>query len=119
MTWYAANSIMYTEFKDGNQDYYPIYENIILIQAQNEKEAYTKAKERAKKDEGDSSGTYLYDDRPANIVYAGIRKITKCDDSDSPPANGTEITYSELEVDSEDQLSKLINGDPVTVLYKD
>jgi hypothetical protein len=119
MTWYAANIIMYTKFKDGKQDYYPIYENIILIEAKDEKEAHEKAIKRGKSDEDDSSGTYLYDKRPAILVYAGIRKITQCEDPDQRPGDGTEITYSEFLVDSNDKLMKLIKGDSVEILYDD
>jgi len=30
MSWYAASVIMYTKFKDGKQEKYPIWENVIL-----------------------------------------------------------------------------------------
>jgi hypothetical protein len=119
MTWYAANIIMYTHFKDGVQDYYPVFENIILIEAINEKEAYKKALARAKLDEGDSSGTYYYDDRQAKMICAGIRKITTCEDPEKRPTDGTEITYSEFRVDSKENLSKLVTGDSVYVYYED
>jgi hypothetical protein len=110
---------MYTKFKDGKQDYYPINENIILIEAKDEKEALQKAIERGKIDEGDSSGTYLYDRKPAIMIYGGIRKITQCDDSDQRPGDGTEVTYSEFLVDSNEKLLKLIKGDPVDIFYDD
>ena len=53
MGWYAASIIMYTEFKDGVQDKYPVWENIILIEGQSETEAKEKAEKRGREDEGD------------------------------------------------------------------
>ena len=119
MTWYAANLIMYIKLKNGKQDNYPIHENIILIKAKDEKEAYMKARERGKQEEGDSSGTLYYGDEPASMVFAGVRKITTCEEAEKRPDNGTEITYSEFEVDSEEKIRSLVNGDPVFVLYED
>lgn len=119
MTWYAANLIMYIRLKKGKQDHYPIQENIILIKAKDEKEAYMKATNRGKQDEGDSSGTLYYGDDPASMVFAGIRKITTCEESEKRPDDGTEITYSEFEVDSEEKIRSLVEGDPVFVLYED
>ncbi|MGA2599283.1 MAG: hypothetical protein ABSH09_20100 [Bryobacteraceae bacterium] len=39
MAWYAAHVIMYMRFKDGNQDRYPVYENIYLFQTESAEEA--------------------------------------------------------------------------------
>jgi len=33
MGWYAAHIIQYARFKDGRQDTYPCYENIVLLEA--------------------------------------------------------------------------------------
>lgn len=119
MTWYAAHTIIYIKFKDGNQDRYPVYENIILIEAKTVEEAFEKAAEVAKNQEGDSQGSLTYDDRPATHVFAGIRKLINCEDDKDRPNDGTEITYSEFEVESEEAFSKLVNGYPVTVLYQE
>lgn len=119
MTWYAAHTIIYTKFKDGNQDRYPVYENIILIEAKTVEEAFEKAAKEGKDQEGDSQGSLTWDDRPATHVFAGIRKLISCVDKENRPNDGTEVTYSQLEVESEEALSKLVNGDPVTVLYEE
>ena len=117
--WYAASVIMYTKFKDGLQNKYPIWENVILIEAESSDEALKKATKRAQEDEGDSGGTYFYEDRAATWVFGGVRKLTECKDSASKPGDGTEVTYSEMEVDTEQSLSKLINGEPVIVRYEE
>lgn len=119
MPWYAASVVMYTKFKDGVQDKYPIWENVLLIEAASPDEALERAAKRGKQDEGDSSGTYFYENRPATWVLAGIRKVIECADADERPGNGTEITYSQMEVDTEEALSKLANGEPVTVRYEE
>jgi len=66
MSWYAASIIMLTKFKDGIQDKYPVWENVILIEGNSPDEASEKALARAREDEGDSAGTYLWEDRPAS-----------------------------------------------------
>ena len=119
MKWYAASIIISIKYKDGNQDAYPLMENVVLIQASTDDEAYEKAAKRALAYEGDADDTFCWEDRPANAVFVGIRKMIECVDSDSQPGDGTEITYSMMEVDSENALKKLIDGESVAVLYEE
>lgn len=119
MKWYAASILIGIKYKDGIQDTYPIMENVVLIQASADEEAHNKASKRALAYEGDADGTFCWDDRPANAVFVGIRKIIECVDSDSQPGDGTEITYSMMEVDSEDALKKLISGESVVIVYEE
>lgn len=117
MSWYVAHVIMLVRFKDGNQDKYPVWENMILIEASSGKEAWEKAEERAREDEGDSQGSFRWEDRPAMWVFAGIRKLITCGHRGERPANGTEVSYSEFEVPTEEAFQKLVNGDSVEILY--
>jgi hypothetical protein len=119
MTWYAASIIMYTGFKGGKQDKFPIWENIVLIQAESADQALEKATKRGLEDEGDSNGTYFYEDRPATLVFAGIRKLIETQDSAKQPSDRTEVSYSQMQVDDEESLSKLVNGEPVAVWYEE
>lgn len=116
-TWYAAHIIMYVRFKDGNQNKYPIWENVLLFNAASSEEAEQKAVIEGKEDEGDDLGSFSWGGRPAEWVFGGIRKIMECKDSDLQPTSGTEITFSEFEVETKEQLDKLISGDPVHILY--
>jgi len=118
MAWYAAHAIMYVKVKDGRQDKYPFWENIILIEAETDDQAFQKAEARARDDEGDSQGTLTYQGRPANLVFAGIRRLVSCTDPLDQPTDGTEITYLEMEIESEDCFTKLLNGEPVQVRYE-
>lgn len=116
--WFAASIIMHVEFKDNVQDKYPIWENVILIEANNEEEALRKAEERGHFEEGDADDSFTWESRPARWVYGGIRKMLTCAEFEDRPKDGTEITYSEMEVASAEDLSKLINGEQVSVVYE-
>ncbi|WP_257461922.1 hypothetical protein [Archangium lipolyticum] len=67
--------------------------------------------------EGDCSGTFFWDDHPARWVFAGVRKIIKCDDD--PLEEGVEVTYSQFQLKGEDDLEKLVAGEPVGLVYEE
>ena len=117
MNWYVAHAIMYVRFKDNVQDTYPIWENMILINAQTDEEAMEKASKRAKQDEGDSDGSFIWDGRPARWCFAGIRKLMSVEDFEERPTCGTEVSYTELGIDNEDNFRKFVNGEAVFVEY--
>lgn len=117
--WYAASIIMYVQFKDGKQDKYPIWENVILIKARSEKEAFEKAKKRGREDEGDSEESFCWEERPAKWIFGGIRKLIKCSDTSNRPNDMDEITYSQMEVKTRKNLLKLINGEIAVVTYEE
>jgi hypothetical protein len=117
--WYAAHLLMYVKRKNGVAGKVPVWENIVLIKADSEEEAFAKAEERGKKDEGDDDGTFLWAGQPAAWVFAGVRKLTLCEDSQKRPADGTEISYIEMELDSEQALADLLEGKPAVVKVTD
>jgi hypothetical protein len=117
-TWYAAHLILYVQFKNGRQRKFPVWENIILIKAKSEEEAFAKAEQRGKEDEGDDD-TFKWEGKPARWVFAGVRKLTLCDDPERRPDDGTEVSYTEMEVDSEQAVAKLVGGQSVSVTYTD
>ena len=128
MKWYAAHIIMSVKLKVEPQQKYPVWENIVIVKAENIKEAWAKAIHFGKAEEGDSFGTFTWDKKPATWVFAGIRKLIECEpsveqcckeSSNAILADGTEITYSQLEVENEEALQKLVKGDPVLVLYEE
>lgn len=119
MRWYAAHLIMVAKFKDKCQDKYPIWENVILLSANSDDEALSKAEKRGKEDESGSESEFLWEGRPAIWTFVGVRKLIECVDTDTRPGDGTEITYSELELGSEDALAKLVAGEPVIVNYQE
>jgi len=118
MPWYAASAVMFVKYKDGNQNNYPVWENVHLVQATTPEGAQEKAIRRAKEDEGDDSGSFTWNQRPATWVFAGLRKIlTVSHTGDSGELDGAEITFSEYELASEAELRALVNGEDVRVLY--
>jgi len=89
------------------QDHYIVWENIVHIQAASEEQAYEKAKLRALEDEAD--GQFL-NNQPSEWVFAGVRMLCECVDSDQRPGDGTEVSFLELEFDSKEGLEKFVGG---------
>ena len=117
--WYAAHILMYVKRKEGQGGKTPVWENIVLIKAASEEEAFAKATQRGKEDEGDDHGTFRWGGKPAQWLFAGIRKLTLCEDPEKRPGDGTEVSYTEMEVESEQAVEKLLEGKSVTVKFKD
>jgi hypothetical protein len=126
MGWYGANIIIYLEYLDGNQDKYPVEENIVLIKATTGKEAFIEAEKIGRQYE--LKVTIGAVDKPAKWVYGGVRAIIECQDIDpdtleqSPnfvPSHGTEVSYASLIVDNKEALTKLINGESVSIILED
>src|SRR5687768_14840559 len=117
--WYAAHLLMYVKRKNHSEGKVPVWDNIVLIEADTEELAFAKASERGKRDEGDDDGTFRWDGEPAEWVFAGIRKLTLCENAEERPGDGTEISYSEMEVGSEEAIQKLLAGQPTSVQWFD
>jgi hypothetical protein len=117
--WYAAHILMYAKRKNNAAGKIPVWENIVLIKADSEKKAFAKAEERGKQDEGDDDGTFRWGGQPAEWVFAGVRKLTLCEDPEKRPGDGNEISYTEMEVNSEQALLDLLEGKPAAVKVTD
>ena len=115
MTWFAAHVIMYVAFKDGAQETYPVWENVILVEADTEDAGFAKAEVYARQTEGDDEGTFRCGERPASWVFAGVRKLVRCDSDLEPPGEGTEVTYSDIVVDTLDAVRDLAAGRRVSL----
>ena len=119
MSWYAAHVLMYVRLKDRTQDHFPIWENIILLNANSEEDAFIKAEKRGHEDAGDDDASFRWAGEPAEWVFAGVRKLTSCEDSERRPNDGTEITFLEMQVSSKRDIEKLLEGEPVTINVMD
>ncbi len=117
--WYAAHILMYVKRKNKAEGKIAVWENIVLIKADSEESAFAKAQERGQQDEGDDDGTFLWEDQPAEWVLAGIRRLTLCEDAQKRPREGTEISYIEMEVASEEVLANLLAGKPASIKLTD
>jgi hypothetical protein len=119
MSWYAAHIVMMVQLKEQPQERFPVWENIVLVKARSEEEAFAKAEARGHEDEGDDDGTFLWGGKPAAWVFAGVRKITSCEDGMKRPGDGTELSYLELELASARAVESYVQGEPVRVLLRD
>lgn len=119
MPWFAAHAIMYFRLKSGQQECYRVQENVFLVKAATSREAWDRAKEMARQDEGDSSGSLHLDDEPCELVFGGLRKVVELAHAGtgSAPGHGDELTYSEYEVADKDALRRLIADEDVALLY--
>jgi hypothetical protein len=113
--WYAAHLLMYVQRKAGNAGKCRIWENIVLIKAASEEEAFARAEQRGKQEEGDDDGSFRWAGKPARWLFAGVRKLTLCEDAEKRPGDGTEVSYTEMEVGSEQAVWKLLEGKSVAV----
>lgn len=122
--WYCAHAIFYFELKYEPQSSYLVHENIYLIQASDENEAMKKALKIGKENEDLSEDDHLVvNEKPARYIFSGIRKLITVSNYDKEDRNiidsGMEVTYSELEVDSLNDIKKLEKGSFVEVLYRE
>jgi hypothetical protein len=90
--WYAAHLVLYVKLKAGAQRPFPVWENIVLLRARSEEEALAKAEQRGRAEAGDDDGTFRWNGKPAEWVFAGVRKLTLCEDSEDRPGDGTEVS---------------------------
>ena len=119
MNWYAAHVVLYVEMKRQPQDRFPVWENIVLIEAATEDEAFDKAEVIGRRGEGDDEGSFRWEGEPARWVFAGVRKLTTCEDAENRPGDGTELTYLQMEVASREALARLVESEAVQVELKE
>lgn len=121
MTWYAAHAVHYFRLKSGEQDSYPVWENVYLISAETPEQALAEAETLANDDTGDSDGTLTLDDKPAEMIFAGIRKLITVSHGGvmGELTSGDEITYSEFVAPDLETVKKLAAGECVQITYEE
>lgn len=122
MTWYAVHTIVTIRPIKPHKGEIGGYENVVLIEANDEHEAANKARKYAK-DSIPEDESLKVDGEPAVQSFIGIRKIVSVNNpwplsqEGERPVDGTEITYSKFSVKDERALSKLVNGEEVLIRY--
>lgn len=122
MTWYTASIIMSIRTIEPTQTEIPVYENFVLIEGKTPEEALRKAVEIGENEEKYNDDMTI-NDKPAKMVYEGIRKLINVSNPDQldldndRPISGTELTYSQYVLENEEQLDDLINGRELLVKY--
>jgi hypothetical protein len=92
-----------------------------LTEAESPEKALEKTEKRAREDAEVCSDGLTLNGKPAAMVFVGIRKLIEVrtiGDIEDKPADGSEVTYSELVLDSEDDLRKLVAGESVRLCYQ-
>jgi hypothetical protein len=122
MAWYAAHSIISIRPRKPRTGEIVVYENVILLEAFDDEEATTKARNFGQASVVEDQ-TLTLNGEPAEQSFVGIRKIIAISNP-SPlkqdgdrPVDGTEITYSEFAVKDDKALAKLVKGDGIVVRY--
>jgi hypothetical protein len=119
MNWYAAHLVMWVKLKEERQSHFPCWENIVLIHARSDAEAFNKAEKKGQIEEGDCDGSFRWGGQPATWVFGGVRKLVRCDEPEERPGDGSEITYSEFVIDSKAALEQFVAGEKVTISIQD
>src|SRR5687768_2173627 len=116
--WYAAHVIMAYRYCEGEQDRFPVQETVYLIEAASAHEARRKAVAIGEEEGGYDKPSAVYNDVPVRLTFEGVRKVVECLPAEQV-GTGTELTYTEFLVDSEESLGKLVDGGGVTVTLQD
>jgi hypothetical protein len=120
--WYSAHAIFY--FKCEHRDSILVHENVYLVRSSDEEDALAQAISIARQNEDlNEDGHLELNSKPAQYLFAGIRKVVAVelnpDTAKDEIASGLEVTYSELEVDTIEDVTRLADGEFVDVLYRE
>lgn len=133
MPWYAAHVVILFEFRDGQQDYYPIEENILLIEAADDQAGWREAERRGELYALDDPSE-RWNERPVRRRFAGVRRLVECvvgpvpDDEDRPelpyfgdpperPSHGLEVTYSFYRIESKEDFDLFVDDESADITY--
>jgi hypothetical protein len=111
--------IQYFKYRQGKQRSFLVWENVVLVRAANSEEAYAKAEKMGREEEAMDDPSLRIGNHPAKMVFAGVRKVVECLDCDRRPGDGTEVSYTEMELRSEAAIRRLVAGDAVAVTIAD
>jgi hypothetical protein len=119
MRWYAVHMVQYFKRREGRQRSFLVWENIVLFRAANPREAFEKAKRMGREEEALDDPSLRLNDRLVKKIFAGVRKVVECVDSDKRPNNRTEVSYTEMVLPSEKAVRNLVAGKAVNVRIVD
>jgi hypothetical protein len=124
MTWYAAHIIVsYRPINSDDEGDISLYENVVLISAKDDDEANFKARQYGEDSIVQDDTLTTTEGVHLKTAFVGVRKIIEIQNppslnsAETVPVDGTEITYSKFAVKDEEALTKLVNGEEVTIDY--
>jgi len=120
-TSYAAHLVMAVRVADTAGGAIPVYENVVLIDAESDDAAMREACAIGRADVAEPDPSFRWDGRPARLEFVGVRKLMTCQPRglSHKIESGAELTYAQLSVRSEADLRKLVEGEPVEVVYEE
>jgi len=127
MTLFAASVIIWLRAKTekglGEEPEGPchLWERVVVVRADDPDDATQKASEFGLRDAAANSEGLIDEGRPAELVFMGIRKLREVDLGGSGGQLGdiTEVSASEMQVASREDLLRLARGGEVVVRYVD
>ena len=127
MTLFAASVIIWLRPKpekgldEESEGPCHLWERIVVVRADDPDDATQKASEFGLRDAAANSEGLIDQGRPAELVFMGIRKLREVDLSSSGGQLGdvTEVSASEMEVATREDLLKLARGGEVVLRYVD
>lgn len=123
MAWFSAALISVIRQRTGEQESYPVWEDVCLIEALNDDDAFRKAEDLGKSRDSDDA-TLTLNGQPASLSFVGVRKIAPIiNPFDTPenamPLHGSELAFSKYNVLTAFDVEKLVRGESVSVIYEE
>jgi hypothetical protein len=119
MKWYAAHIVMMVEVQGAESDHVPVWENIVLVKAATEADAFQQAEDVGREAAGDDDGTFRWGKRPATWIFAGVRKLTECALFGEVPGPGDEIASTEYRFETKGDVKRFVEGKSVATVVDD
>ena len=116
--WFAAHILMVHRLREGPQDEFSAWENIVLIEAAGWDDAQEKAEQRGR-DSAHDDPTQTHGGKPSRTDFAGVRKVVSCDESEQQPVHGIEVSYNHLVFGSEADVKRFVDGEEVGAVFQD
>jgi len=112
---YAVYCMYVSMLNTGEQESFPIMENVYLIRSDSCEGAEKKGIQHARYVEGITHEIFL-DDQPATSNFMGIRKLEEIEELAECPVNfdKIEIAYSRYETSTYEDALEVLNGDSVS-----
>ena len=115
MAWFAVHVVMRVAFAEGPPEPIAVWENCVLIEAENHDGARAAGARIGALEAGASRAKMTWQGRPARWEYVGVRKVQIIDADRFQ--DGLEISHMEYEVATESDLLNLASGVAVNLTY--
>ena len=122
MPWFAAHVIMYFKRRHVAQPDFAVWENVHLIEAQDDQGAWALAEDIGRRTAANDASLYERDGGdafPVVQLFAGVRKVVSVSHENGGDriGCGDEVTYSEFVVGTEEAVRRLAAGEDVPLTY--